>query len=117
MLSVSFFRWISIWIMNNIKILYYGRIEISEGTDVDKTSESKECDIYHYRYFLNKGDKFQPNVCHRCHDLLMMSLNLSDIAILNIKGSNYHCITSGIRKSEPINLMQNTDLTEKSRRL
>ena len=30
--------------------------------------------------FLNKGFKFQPNVCNRCLDLLMMSMNLSDIA-------------------------------------
>ena len=27
--------------------------------------------------FLNKGFKFEPNVCSRCHDLLMMSMNLS----------------------------------------
>ena len=44
----------------------------------------------------------------------MMSMNLSDIAILNIKGSNYCCTISGISKSEAINLMQSTDLTEKS---
>ena len=31
--------------------------------------------------FLNKGFKFQPNLCNRCQDLLMMSMNLSDIAI------------------------------------
>ena len=43
----------------------------------------------------------------------MISMNLSDIAILNIKGSGYHCIISGISKSEAINLMQNTDLIEK----
>ena len=40
---------------------------------------------------------FVPNVCNRCHDLLM-SMNLSDIAILNIKGSNYCCIISIISK-------------------
>ena len=34
--------------------------------------------------FLNYSLKFQPNVCSRCDDLLMMSVNLSDIAILNI---------------------------------
>ena len=27
-----------------------------------------------------------------CHDLLMMSMNLSDIVILNNKGSDYCCI-------------------------
>ena len=54
--------------------------------------------------FLNKGFKFQPNFCNRCNDLLMMSLNLSDIAILNIKSTDYRCIISGISKSEAINL-------------
>ena len=44
----------------------------------------------------------------------MMSMNLSNIAFLNIKGSDYCCIVSEIRKLEAINLMQNTDLTEKS---
>ena len=46
--------------------------------------------------FLNKGFKFQPNVFDGCHDLLMMSMNLSDIAFSNIKGSDYCCIISGI---------------------
>ena len=40
-------------------------------------------------------------------------MNLSGIAILNIKGSDYHCITKGISKIEAINLMQNIDLTKK----
>ena len=44
----------------------------------------------------------------------MMSMNLSNIAILNIKGSDYCCIISLISKSEAIKLLQNTDLTEKS---
>ena len=43
-----------------------------------------------------------------------MSMNLSDIAILNIKGSDYCCIISGISKSEAIKLIQNIDLTGKS---
>ena len=95
-------------------MLNVDRIDVSEVTDVNKTSTSKECDICHYWYFLNKGFKFQPNVCNRCHDLLMMSMNLSDIAILNIKGSDYRCIISLISKSEVVNLLQNADLTKKS---
>ena len=43
-----------------------------------------------------------------------MSMNLCDIAILNIKGSDYHCIISGDSKNETIKLLQNIDLTEKS---
>ena len=47
----------------------------------------------------------------------MVSMNLGDIAILNIKGSDYHCVISLINKNEAINLMQNADLAEKSRTL
>ena len=50
----------------------------------------------------------------RCPNLLMMCMNLSNIAILNIKGSDYHCIISLISKNKTIDLMQNTNLTEKS---
>ena len=42
-----------------------------------------------------------------------MSMNSSDIAILNIKSADYCCIISGISKSEAINSMQKTSLTEK----
>ena len=41
-------------------------------------------------------------------------MNLSDIAILNIKGSNYRCLISRISNSEATNLMENNDLTKKS---
>ena len=49
-------------------MLCYDRIDVSEGIDVNKISKSKECDICHYWRFLSKGFKFQPNVCHRCHE-------------------------------------------------
>ena len=71
-------------------MLYFDRVDVSEGVDVNKTSASKECDICHYWYFLNYTFKFQPNGCNSCHDLLMMPINLGYIAILNIKGSDYH---------------------------
>ena len=31
---------------------YFDRIDVSEGTDVNKTSASEECDDCHYLYFL-----------------------------------------------------------------
>ena len=92
-------------------------IDVSEGNDVNKTSASKQYDVCQYWYFLNYSFKFQPNLCNNCHDLLMMSVNLSDIAILNIKGSDYYCIISLICKNEVIKLLQNPDLTEKSETL
>ena len=57
---------------------------------------------------------FQPNFCDRCHDLLMTSINLTDVVNLNIKGFGYCCIISLISKNEAINLTQNADLTEET---
>ena len=42
-------------------------------------------------------------------------MNLSNIAIWKIKDTNYHCIITGISKSEAMNLIQNIDSIEKSK--
>ena len=54
----------------------------------------------------------QPNVCNRCYDLLMRSVNLSNIAILSIKSADCRCIIGRNSKNGAINLMKNADLTE-----
>ena len=95
-------------------MLFYDRIVASEGIDINKTSTSKECDICHYWYFLDKWFNFKRYVCNGNHDLLIMSMNLSNIAILKIKSADYHYIISGTSNSEVIKLMQNIDLTKKS---
>ena len=95
-------------------MLYYGRINVSEGIDVNKVSRSKDYDICHHWFFLDKGFKFQLDHSNGCHNVLMMSMNLSDIAVLNIHRADYCCIISRIGKTEAINLMQNIDVTEKN---
>ena len=92
-------------------MIYFNRIDVSEGIDVNKTSGPKECDICHYRYFLNYSFKFQPNVCNRFHNLLMMPINLNNIAGLNIKVSDHRCIISLFSKNEAIKMMHNAELT------
>ena len=67
--------------------------------------------------FLDKGFKFQPDVCNDFHNVLMMSMNLSDIASLNMHGTDYCCIISGVSKIKAINIMQNINLAEKSGKL
>ena len=73
-------------------------IEVSEGIDVNKTSASKQCIICHYWYFLDKGIKLQLEVCNGCHNVLMMSMNINDIAILNIHAVDYHSLLMELPK-------------------
>ena len=83
---------------------YYDRIEISEGIGVNKRSKTKQWDVCYYWYFLDKGLKFQPDVWNLCDGVLMMSMNLSDIAFLKIQGADYRCIISGISaKNDKLN--------------
>ena len=67
----------------------YDQIDISEGTDVNKTSASKECDICHYWYFRNIVFKYEPFLCNGCDDLMQKALSFNDVAIIYDKGSAY----------------------------
>ena len=92
-------------------MLQYERI-VSEGTDVNKTSFSKECRLCHYWYFKDVAFKFEPHVCDKCHDVLMTAYELKNIAILSMKGVNFRCILWGISKDEAINRLNNSVLED-----
>ena len=70
-------------------MLEYDRIDISEGIDINKTNASKECDICHYWYFLDKNFKYQPYLSNGCHDLMQKAMNFNDVAIVSLKRSDY----------------------------
>ena len=65
-------------------MLYYVRIDISEGNDLAKSNNNKECMICHY-WFFNHGFEFQDSVCNCCHDLTMLCVNIGDIAKITVK--------------------------------
>ena len=92
-------------------MLYYDRIDISQEIDLTKSNKSKECMISHY-FFFNYGLKFQDYVCNGCHDLTMLSVNISDIAIITVKNVDYRCIIYDISKSEAFNLLKNSVLED-----
>ena len=48
-------------------MIYDNRTGVYEGVNVDKTNESKECDIFHCWYFLDIGFRFQ--TCYFKHKL------------------------------------------------
>ena len=88
-------------------MLYVDRIDVSEGIHVNETGESKESILCHHWYFLDKGFKSRLNVCNALHYVLIMSMNLKDIAILNNRGVDYRSIINGINKSNTIDLFKN----------
>ena len=90
---------------------YYDRIGIRKGIDHTKSNNITESMICHY-WFFNNGFEFQDYVCNGCHDLRMLSLDISDIAIITVKNVDYRCIIHNINKSEAINLLINSVLED-----
>ena len=82
------------------------RIYVSEGIDVNRTNAYKECIMCHYLYFLDQRFTFQLCICHGCHIVLIMSINIDNIAIFNICGAAYRCIINGISQSKAINVLK-----------
>ena len=72
-------------------MLNYNRIDISKGIDSTKSCSSKECMICHYCFFIH-GFKFQESTSNCCHDMTMLSINLSNIVIITVKNVDYRCI-------------------------
>ena len=95
-------------------MLEYDRIDISEGIDMHKTSGSKECNICHYWYFLDKNFNYDSYLCNGCHDLMQKAMSFKNVAIVSIKGNDYIIHFCYISKNDAIALMTNSNLNDKN---
>ena len=86
-------------------MLEYDRIDISVGIDINKTNASKECDICHYWYFLDKNFKYEPYLCNGCDDLMKKAINFNDVAIVSVKENDYRIHFWYMSKDDAINKM------------
>ena len=62
--------------------------------------------------FFNHGFKFQGYVCNGCHDLTILSVNISDITVITVKDADFRCVIHNISKSDAINLLENSVLED-----
>ena len=86
-------------------MLEYDRINISEGIDIDKINKSKECNICHYWYFLDKNFNYDPYLCNGCHDLMQKAMSFKNAAIVSVKGNDYRIHFGYMSKNDAIVLM------------
>ena len=81
-------------------MLEYDKIDISEGIDINKTNESKECMHCNYWYFLNKNFSYGPYICDGCYNIVQKSNDSKNIAIVHVKKSVYRIYFQDMKKSE-----------------
>ena len=105
-----------------LQTLYYDRTDVHSSAynfpynqaqktkkriDLIRSDNCKECMICHY-WFLNHEFKFQDSLCNNCHDLTIISVNKSNIAIMIVKNVDCYCIIYNISKFEAIILLKNS---------
>ena len=95
-------------------MLDHNRIDILEGIDVNKTNASKECDICHYWYFKDIGFKYEPYLCNDCHDLTQKAMSFNNVDIVYVKGHAYRIHFWYMSKDDAINIMNGSNLIDKS---
>ena len=81
-------------------MLYYDKIDLSKRIDVAKNNNG------FHRF------KFQDSVCNGCHDLMMLCLNINNIAIITLKSVDYCHVIHDISKSEAIYLLTTSVLDD-----
>ena len=89
------------------------KINISEGIDVNKTNESKECMLCHYWYFLNKKFSYGTYLRDGCYNIVPKSISFKNITIVHVKNSVYLIYFQDMSKREAKKLMANFNLTDK----
>ena len=88
--------------------------DILEEIDINKTNASKESDICHYWYFLDKNFKYEQYLCNVCYHLMQKAMNSNDVAIVSVKGSDYRTDFWYMSKNDAINIVKNSNVNEKN---
>ena len=94
-------------------MLGYERIDISDGIDVNKSDESKECRLCHYCYFLDKNFSYGSYLCDGCYNMTQKCIKLKNIAIIHIKKTVYRICFLFMSKREERKLMANSNVIDK----
>ena len=93
-------------------MLEYDRIDISEGTDINKTTASNECDVCHYWYFTDIGFKYESYLCNSCHDLMQKAMSFNDTVVVYVKGRAYRIHFWSCTKGDAISIMSSSNLVD-----
>ena len=94
-------------------MLDYDRIDLSEGIDVNKTSNSRECSFCHYYYFLDINFNYQKYLCDGCHDISMKANSMQNLAIVYSDSNAYRINFTFMDLNEATYLLNNSNKNSK----
>ena len=94
-------------------MLEYDRIDLSEGIDVNKTSNCRKCSFCHYYYFLDINFDYQKYLCDGCHDMSMKANTMQNLAIVYSDSNAYRINFTVMDLNEATYLLNNSNKNSK----
>ena len=103
-------------------MLEYGKIDISEEIDFNKSSNSRECSLCHFWCFIDTFDElgirrknfnYQKYLCDGCHDMSMKAVSIKNLAMVYSKGNAYRIHFWYMSKDDQISIIHNSNLIDK----
>ena len=95
-------------------MLEYDRINLSEGTDVNKCEDaSRKCSLCQYYYFVFKKFNHQRHICDGCHDISKKAISMQNIAIIYHDGHAYRVNLVFMSRNDAFNLIKKSIRVDK----
>ena len=94
-------------------MLEYENIDISEGIDVNKSDNSKECSLCHFWYFIDKNFNYEPYLCNGCHRISMKVVSIKNLGIISVKGNTYRVHFAFMTISDATKMLNNSNSNNK----
>ena len=89
-------------------MLEYEKIGISEGIDVNKSNNSKECSVCHFWYFIDKNFNYGPYLCNGCYDMSIEVVSIKNLTIIYSKGNASRVNLDFMSINDATNLLNNS---------
>ena len=94
-------------------MLEYDRIGLSEGIDVNKTSNSRKYSFCNYYYYLDINFNYQKYLCDGCHNISMKANSMQKLAMVYSDSNAYRINFTFMDLNEATYLLYNSNKKSK----
>ena len=94
-------------------MIEYDRIDLDEGIDLNKASNSRECCLCNFWYFLDKNFNYKKYYCNGCHNMSMKTVSIKNLSIVCSKRNVYRIHFWNMSRDDAINIMHNFNSFDK----
>ena len=94
-------------------MIEYDRINLDEGINLNKTSNSEECWLCNFWYFLDKNFNYQKYYCDGCNNMSIKTVSIKNLTVVYSKKNAYRIQFMNISKDDATSILHNFNSIDK----